>query len=278
MSGEPAVQTSVVVAVWDAYVAERLTEAIASVTSQDVPAEVIVVDNASAVPLPDLAGVTVVRSDRRLTLGVARNLGLAHVSTPYVVVWDADDVMLPGTLGFLQGAIGTGQGLVAFATAILEEPSGARHRWPRRWVAVLVRAPRFFALLDCVWSLFPTTGATIMRTDSVRAAGGYGDAESAEDWSLGVSIAFRGRLGWSERPGRIYRVHDESVWARHMTVGHLVAHAAAIRRRIRADPGIAGWARAALPLIALAQYAAISAHVGVAAVRRRVLRPAGVRR
>jgi glycosyltransferase involved in cell wall biosynthesis len=28
-----------------------------------------------------------------------------------------------------------------------------------------------------------------------RAAAGYGDAESGEDWCLGVSLAFRGRIG-----------------------------------------------------------------------------------
>jgi glycosyltransferase involved in cell wall biosynthesis len=266
--GDPAVRTTVVLPVWDDYVAGRLTDAINSLTGQDVAARIVVVDNASEAELPEFPGASVVRSPARVTLGAARNLGLAQVSTPYVVVWDADDVMLPGTLAFLEAAIGSERRLVAFATAIVEDPSGARHRWPRRWVAVLVRVPALFALLDCVWSLFPTTGATIMRTEAVHAAGGYGDAESAEDWSLGVSLAFRGRIGWSERPGRIYRVHDESVWARHMTVRHLLRHAGAIRTRIRTDPGIAGWARAALPVIALAQRAAILAHAGVSSARR----------
>ena len=57
-----------------------------------------------------------------------------------------------------------------------------------------------------------------MRTELARTAGGYADAESGEDWCLGVSLAFRGRIGWSERPGRVYRLHPRSVWARHMTV------------------------------------------------------------
>src|SRR5262249_28807543 len=117
-----------------------------------------------------------------------------------------------------------------------------------------------FALVDCIWSLYPSTGATIMRTDLVRRAGGYGDAESGEDWCLGVSLAFRGRIGWSERPGRIYRLDSESVWARHMTARHQIEHARNVRQRIREDPGIAVWARAALPLIAVGQSAAIGAH------------------
>ena len=268
MTGDPAVQTTVVLPVWDDYVAGRLTEAVSSLTGENGAARVIVVDNASKSELPELSGVSVLRSPTRLSLGAARNLGLAEVSTPYVVVWDADDVMLPGTLAFLEGAISSDSRVVAFGMAIIEEPSGARHRWPRPWIATIARAPALFALLDCVWSLYPTTGATIMRTETVRAAGGYADAESAEDWALGVSLAFRGRVGWSERPGRIYRVHPESVWSRHMSARHLVRHAGAIRRRIRSDAGIAGWARAALPAIGLAQRAAIVGHVGVAALRR----------
>jgi glycosyltransferase involved in cell wall biosynthesis len=272
VTGDLAAQTTVVLPVWDDYVGERLRDAVASLTADNDPARIVVVDNASEAELPELPRAVVVRSPRRLTLGGARNLGLAQVSTPYVVVWDADDVMLPGTLAFLEASISADPSLVAFGTAIIEDPSGARHRWPRPWVATLMRARWLFALLDCVWSLYPTTGATIMPTETVRGAGGYGDAESAEDWSLGVSLAFRGRIGWSERAGRVYRVHGESVWARHMTAPHLVRHARAIRERIRTDMGIASWARSALPLIAIAQYGAIAAHVGVAAARRR-LRP-----
>jgi len=122
--------------------------------------------------------------------------------------------------------------------------------------------------LDAIWSLYPTTGATIMRTEVVRAAQGYASAEAGEDWCLGVSLAFRGRIGWSERPGRIYRIHDESTWARHMNARHQLQHARAVRHRIRSDAGIAEWARLALPLIQLGQYLAILGHVVMDAARR----------
>jgi hypothetical protein len=175
--------------------------------------------------------------------------------------------MLPGTLGFLQRAMRADRRLAAYGSAIVEEPSGRRHRWPRRWVAALARFPPIFALLDCVWSLYPTTGATIMRTELARSAG-YGEAESGEDWCLGVSLAFRGRIGWSERPGRAYRLHPHSIWSRHRTVRDLLRHAKAVRERIRTDPGIAGAARTALPLIAVAQCCAVLGHLGVSATRR----------
>lgn len=221
-----------------------------------MPIRIVVVDNASSVPIADRPELEIVRSPRRLVLGAARNLGLEHVQTPYVVVWDADDVMLPGTLELLEREMRRRPGLAACGAAILDA-DGTRHRWPRRWVARLLRRPRLLAFVQCVWSVFPSTGATIMRTALVRDAGGYAATTSGEDWVLGVSLAFRGPLGWTERPGRLYRSDPQSVWARCSDAHHLRAHACEVRRRIRHDRGIAGWARAALPLIAALQHVAI---------------------
>ena len=259
---------SVVIPVWDDYVSERLNEALQSVRAQSTPPPpVVVVDNASAVALPTLPGAWVLRAPKRLTLGAARNLGLARVQTPYVVFWDADDVMLDGTLSFLEAAITADPAVVAFGAAVLEEASGQRHRWPRRWITRLVRSPQRFALLNAIWSLYPSTGSTVMRTDAIRAAGGYSDADSGEDWCLGVSLAFRGRLGWSERPGRLYRVHPGSTQAQHMAPADMMRHARAVRHRIRTDSGIPEWARRSLPLLWLGQRAAIAAHVALERLR-----------
>ncbi|HEY3945136.1 MAG TPA: glycosyltransferase [Solirubrobacteraceae bacterium] len=267
--GSAGPKTTVVIPVWDDYVSERLEQALQSVRAQSTPPPpVVVVDNASAVPLPTLPGAWVVRAPARLTLGAARNLGLTRVETPYVVFWDADDVMLECTLPFLEAAISDDTGLVAFATAVVEEHSGKRHRWPRRWVKRLLRSPRRFAFLDAIWSLYPSTGSTIMLADAVRAAGGYADADSGEDWCLGVSLAFRGRLEWSERPGRLYRVHPGSTQAQHMAPADMLRHARAVRHRICTDPGIPEWARWSLPLLWLGQRAAIAAHVALERLRK----------
>lgn len=267
---DPSPKTTVVIPVWDDYVSERLEQAVQSLRAQrQPPPPIVVVDNASAVPLPPLPGAWVVRTPTRLTLGAARNLGLTRVTTPYVVFWDADDVMLEGTLAFLEAAIEADPSLVAFAMAVVEESTGRRHRWPRRWVARLVRAPRAFAVLHAMWSLYPSTGSTIMRTEVVRAAGGYSDADSGDDWCLGVSLAFRGALGWSERPGRLYDVHPGSIMAERMTPPDLIRHASVVRERIRADPGMPEWARQSLPLLWLGQRAAIAAHFALERGRER---------
>lgn len=263
-------RTTVVIPVWDRYASLRMREAVDSIGSQDRPVHIVVVDNASTAPLPELADVSVVRSPQRLTLGAARNRGLADVHTPYVIFWDADDVMEPGTLAFLEDELGRDPRLVAFGAAIIEEPSGLRHRWPRQWITRLIRHRKLFALIDSVWSMFPTTGATLMRTDVVKACGGYSDADSGDDWCLGAALAFRGGVGWSERPGRRYLQHEGSIWDNYGTARNQLRHAATVRRRLRADRGIPRWLRVAMPLLAVAQLGAIAAHLFASALRRAV--------
>src|SRR4051794_1527038 len=112
---------AVVIPVWDSYVA-FISEAVGSVREQAIEAEIVVVDNASAEPLPTLDGARVVRSDLRLTTGAARNLGLGAVTAPLVVFLDADDLMLPGALAALQAGLGGGD--IAFALAIVDGDTG----------------------------------------------------------------------------------------------------------------------------------------------------------
>ena len=261
-------QTTVVITAWGGYAGALLVEAVESVRGQDTPARIVVVDNASDVALPRLDSVEVVRSEARLRLGAARNLGLERVETPFVLFWDADDVMLPGTLTLLEERIASDPSLAAYGAGIVEAPSGERHRWPRRWIGRVISAPTLFALLDCVWSVYPTTGAMLMKTALVKDAGGYAATDSGQDWVLGVSLAFRGRIGWTERPGRVYRIHSESVLSRHGGSGQLLEKARDVRERLRADSGLPSWVRRAVPLIAIAQHVAIGLHFGLGYGRR----------
>jgi glycosyltransferase involved in cell wall biosynthesis len=236
-------EISVVIPAWGAYAGAPLQEALASLREQDTRARIIVVDNASDEPLGPVGDAEVVRAPERLTVGAARNLGLERVTTPYVLFWDADDLMLTGTLRFLVDEISADDSLVAVAATIVEE-SGLRHRWPPRWSARLARRPGLFALAHSVWSLFPSTGATIMRTEPVMESGGYDAvALSGEDWVLGVSLAYRGRIGVRDRPGRVYRRLGESLWQENRAPATQLAHAAAVRERLRQDLAIPRWAR-----------------------------------
>jgi glycosyltransferase involved in cell wall biosynthesis len=257
---------AVVIPVWDSYVA-FLGEALASVREQQVPAEIVVVDNASNMALPALPDARVVRSEVRLSTGGARNLGLEVVTAPLVVFLDADDLMLPGALETLLA--GLGEGDIAFALAIVDGDTGGRHRAPRRLAYMLSRAPRLFALANSIWSLLPTQGATIMRTPDVRAVGGYRDRSQGEDWALGAALAWRGSVRFSHEPGLVYRWRFDSP-GQPGAEADLLDNARGLRERLRADPDVPAIARRVLPLIGAAQWAAVAVvRPLVRALRRR---------
>ena len=266
---EPDPETTFVIPVWGRYGGATLLEAVASLRAQDRPARIVVVDNASTEPLPALEGVDVVRAPERLTVGGARNLGLEHVRTPYVAFWDADDVMLPGTLGFLEQRLRADLRIVAVAASIVEDEPRVRHRWPPARAVALARHRRTFAAANAVWSMLPATGATLMRTALVRGAGGYADANSGEDWVLGVSLAFRGGIELHERPGRVYRRRVGSLWERRRSVRHLLRHAVMVDRRVLADPDVPAWGRCLVPLFAVVQAVLALAALPIARATRR---------
>lgn len=249
----PAV--AVVIPVWDDYVA-CLPEAVASVVAQGAASEVIVVDNASAIAVPEIAGTSVVRSGERLTTGAARNVGLDSVGAPFVVFLDADDVMLPGSLGALAHGLASHPEATAFGMAMIDGDTGRRHRSPRLVARALSRFPRAFALANSVWSLLPTQGATIMRTDDVRAAGGYADRTHGEDWALATSLAWRGRVRFVGEPALVYRWRGDSP-GRGGDAATLRANARCVRRRLREDPAVPNMWRWLMPAVTFGQWTAI---------------------
>ena len=227
-------------------------EAVASVARAGASrAEVIVVDNASAEPLPALPGATrrprpAAAVDRRRAQPRASRRSRA----PLVVFLDADDLMLPGALAQLLAGLRDDE--VAFAMAIVDGDTGGRHRAPRRAAYALARAPRAFALANTVWSLLPTQGATIMRTADVRAAGGYGDRSQGEDWALAAAIAWRGRVRLAPRCGprlplalRFAGARGRRAWTCWATRGSCASGCGATRRsRPRLVGAAAGRGRA----------------------------------
>jgi glycosyltransferase involved in cell wall biosynthesis len=247
---------TVVIPVWDRYV-RYLPEAVDSVAGDSTNVAIVVVDNASEVPVTTGPEVAVVRAPRRLSVGAARNLGLDQVTTRYVVVLDADDKLLPGTLEFLRSRLDADPSIAVCVTSILDGETGERHRFPLKSVSRVARWPRFFAFLGCVWGLFPVQGCAMLRTEQVRDAGGYPDVEWGDDWVLAVSLAFRGRIEMHERFGRYYRPTPDSLWRRGRRLGEFVASARLVRQRLRDDPGIPAWARRLLPVIAVLQLAAV---------------------
>jgi glycosyltransferase involved in cell wall biosynthesis len=245
-----------VIPVWDAYAGDGLLEALASVERQSVPVEIIVVDNASEVDLPPLRDAQLVRLDARCSTGAARNAALERLRTPYVVFLDADDLLLDGALMALTMGLDGDERRSAYVLSIVDGVTAKRYRSPRRFVWALCRLPTVFALANTVWSLLPTQGCTIMRVSDVRACGGYGDHDPGEDWVLGTSVAFRGKVSFDRRPGLVYRRREDSPGVRALSAAALLDNARAVRARVSEDSGVPRWVKSVLPLIAVAQWCA----------------------
>jgi hypothetical protein len=264
-------RTTVVIPVWDGYVALRFQEALESIAEQDVAVAIVVVDNASQIPVPDVGGVRVVRTARRVSLGAARNLGLDNARTETVLFADADDLILPGTIRRLQRGLDADPGLVAFAVPFLDAATGERHRWPRPWISRLVRFPTLLALLNAVWAVYPITGPVLVRTELAREVGGHADVDNGDARCLGAALLFRGRVGWSEQPGCVYHQRTGSNLDRFSGSRAILDNARCVRERLGSDFGGPSWLPRALPLIAAAQWAAVAAHLlvtGARSVRR----------
>ena len=242
-----------VIPVWGERYVGSLRRAIASVRAQDAEVPIIVADNASEVEVPELPGTVHVRASRRLSVGEARNLGLERVATEYVVILDADDELAAGALALLQDGIRADPGVAVYSMSLLEAETGARHLTPRRFVSILSRRPRLFAVATAIWSLYPIQGSAVMRTAWVREAGAYPDCDWGDDWVVAVSQAFRGRVVIDPRPGVVYHAHTGSLWRRGRPTADLLAAAKQVRRRLGSDPAVAHWTRVLLPLIAVAQ-------------------------
>lgn len=249
-------KVTVVIPVWDSYAGDGLLAAVASVQNQRTPAALIVVDNASEIPLPPLGAARIGRLDQRRSTGAARNAALDRVRTPYVVFLDADDTFLNGALEALVEGLEADRRRSVYVLSIVDGVTGKRHRSPRRVARALSRLPRVFALANTIWSLLPTQGAAIMRVVDVRECGGYADSDHGEDWTLAVSLGFRGRVSFDLRPGLRYQRRDDSPGTAAVGDGVLLENARRVRARIRDDPAIARWARRVLPLIAAAQWSA----------------------
>lgn len=117
----PAPQVSVVIPVFK--VEQYLDECLTSVLAQDVPLEVIVVDDGSPDTSGDIAEshaaadarVQVVHQDNA-GLGPARNAGAALATAPYLAFCDGDDVVPSGAYARMLSTItGTGSQMVVGA-------------------------------------------------------------------------------------------------------------------------------------------------------------------
>jgi len=170
-------------------------EALASLhaeTYRDV--EIVVVDDGGEFSrhLPPNVSLRIVRGTN-LGVGRARNLGLAAARGEFVIFLDDDDVALPHRIATLAYAAQTHHADLCF---------GLTRRRIEGTSTVLDHVPThlshgdiaFCDILTCA----PHVNATLVRTEALRAIGGFdADASHFDDWSAWLRLADRDIAMWS---------------------------------------------------------------------------------
>jgi len=147
-------------------------------------ARVIVVDDGSTEPLPELPPeVKVIRQENK-GVAHARNAGLAEVETPYVLVLDADDRLLPGALETLRAQLDADpkRGFAYGRMRFFGDWEGELHFPPYDPYALLYRH---------------TIGlSALARREVFERTGGFDpDFPQFEDWELWVHALAHGWQG-----------------------------------------------------------------------------------
>jgi glycosyltransferase involved in cell wall biosynthesis len=163
-------------------------------------AEVVVVDDGSTEPLPELPDEVALIRQQNQGVARARNAGLACAQTPYVIVLDADDRLVPGALSALRAPL-DGDPKLGFAYG--------RMRFFGDWEGDL-RFPPYdpYALL-----YRHTIGlSALARREVFEQTGGFDPAfEQYEDWELWVNALAHGWQGRQVDAVTVeYRRHEGS--------------------------------------------------------------------
>lgn len=173
-----------------------LLEAVRSV-QEDEPVEIVVVDDGSqgeetrrALDEAELAGARVLRLERNVGVVAARMAGLRELQAPYVFPLDADDILVPGTLGRMADRLDAEPNAAVCFGDYLEFGGVAENL---RKVPVTVDPFRIAYQNEF--------GAPLLRRSALEELGGWapGDAVSEdfgyEDWHVWMGIAERGWRG-----------------------------------------------------------------------------------
>lgn len=257
---------TVVIPVWDGYV-RYLAAAVRSVAAQSTTCRIVVVDNASAVPMPAMAPrCQVLRLPQRVSLAQAKNTALAQVRTPYVSFLDADDVLLPGAVDFLLREIRSHRSLAVVAGRLMYAYPTGEHvlaGWPRRAAYLLAGFPRLFGLYLLVENGLLVNSGSVLRTALVRDLGGFGRTPLHEDWVLSALVGWRHRARICRTPTSLYVRHADSRTG-HLTPAQRRANIAMVRRHLGAHPLVPWYGRAVARLLAgrtpVADGAAVALH------------------
>jgi glycosyltransferase involved in cell wall biosynthesis len=196
--------------------ADLIRATLDSVLAQELPdQEVIVVDDGSTdetlKALESYGDRIRVFQQKNSGPAVARNLGIRNASGEYIAILDSDDLWFPWTLATYAEAIRQhdSPAFVAGAPAVFHDASELR-----ALSATPLRAEYFSDYLTSGdrWRWFGAS-SFVLRTDAVRAAGGFSDAWiNSDDADLALRLGeARGFLDIQEPATFAYRDHAGSL-------------------------------------------------------------------
>jgi mycofactocin glycosyltransferase len=203
---------TIVIPVWDHHT-QLLPRCLTAIREQRVDAHLIVVDNASKLPVDVPHTARRVTLPRRRSIGAARNAGLALVTTPYVVFADADDEIVPGSLARslkLLKRCPHAAGVIGRSIVVENDHHRRRGRTPHPAFRFASRYATNLAPLFWLIAFQCSITSTVLRTALVRDAAGFPDTDIAEDWQLAARLARRGRLICLDEPVRTYHRHPKT--------------------------------------------------------------------
>jgi glycosyltransferase involved in cell wall biosynthesis len=193
--------------------AELLAQTLVTVFAQDPkPHEVLVVDDGSTDATLDYlqsVDVSVLRNEKGgWGPGRARNEGFRRVDSEFVAFLDSDDLLLPGALRRLEGALEEAPtASFAFGRCLTAKKEAGR------WSATGLMTVDPEEMEDPLRSLFirnfvPSVG-TVARTDAVRRIGGYPENTTfAEDHYFWLRLAQLSPPVFTPFLTSVYRVHE----------------------------------------------------------------------
>ncbi|MBX3028225.1 glycosyltransferase [bacterium] len=219
MSGRPRV--SVVLPFRDA--AATLPAALDSITAQTLDDwEGLLIDDGSSDGSAALADARAAADPRWRLLraggGIvdALNRGIAAARAPLIARMDADDVALPQRLARQVAAFDADPALTVVACLVEAFPAAELTDGMRRYIDWLNGVVSPAAIRDALFVESPIAHpSAVIRTDALRAVGGYRAFDGPEDYDLWLRLLLDGGravkvpevlLRWRESPRRLSRV------------------------------------------------------------------------
>ncbi len=183
--------------------AEYLGEALASVLSQDVDFELLVLDDESSDASPDIVSsvsdprLRYFRNPARYGLFKTLNRGFAEATSQLVRLWAQDDRMLPGSLrAFAASAKEHSSPGMVFSDFYAIDASGRRTGSDERYTAIRERTPdvirsNLAALLFYCFGCLPGNISTVLvRKEAWQRVGGFlTGSQQAPDYDMWVRIS-----------------------------------------------------------------------------------------